>query len=116
MLDGSVWLNNDSSSPLKVYLRQQLKEQGKHTSSLHTHTSIWSTDEVPADGKIFFKKPAKRSSSDKFHGISASSSKKKKTNDGGEEEEEEEKEVKSGKKIKNNSLLSFGGDEEEEEY
>ncbi|XP_072251091.1 uncharacterized protein KIAA1143 homolog [Leuresthes tenuis] len=72
-------------------------------------------DEGPADGKIFFKKPAKRSSSDKFHGISASSSKKKK-NDGGEEEEEEEKEVKSGKKIKNNSLLSFGGDEEEEEY
>ncbi|KAM4580523.1 uncharacterized protein KIAA1143 homolog [Odontesthes bonariensis] len=80
-------------------------------------------DEAPADGKIFFKKPAKRSS-DKFHGISASSSKKKKKNDGRAEEEEEEeekeeekkKEVKSGKKIKNNSLLSFGGDDDEEEY
>ncbi|XP_042280446.1 uncharacterized protein KIAA1143 homolog [Thunnus albacares] len=73
-------------------------------------------DEPPADGKILFKKPAKRSSSDKFQGITASSSKKKKS-DGGEkkEEEEEKKEVKSGKKVKNNSLLSFGGDEEDEE-
>ncbi len=73
-------------------------------------------DEVPPDGKILFKKPAKRSSSDKFQGITASSSKKKKS-DGGEkgEEKEEKKEAKSGKKVKNNSLLSFGGDEEEEE-
>uniref|UniRef100_UPI0037E890CE uncharacterized protein KIAA1143 homolog n=1 Tax=Semicossyphus pulcher TaxID=241346 RepID=UPI0037E890CE len=74
-------------------------------------------DEPPPDGKILFKKPAKRSSSDKFQGITASSSKKKKS-DGGEKEEEDEekkKEVKSGKKVKNNSLLSFGGDEEDEE-
>ncbi|CAJ1061401.1 uncharacterized protein KIAA1143 homolog [Xyrichtys novacula] len=71
-------------------------------------------DEPPSDGKILFKKPAKRSSSDKFQGITASSSKKKKS-DGGEKEEEEKKEVKSGKKVKNNSLLSFGGDEEEED-
>ncbi|KAM7420142.1 hypothetical protein PAMA_014721 [Pampus argenteus] len=69
-------------------------------------------DEPPADGKILFKKPAKRSSSDKFQGITASSSKKKKSEGG---EEEEKKEVKSGKKVKNNSLLSFGGDEEDEE-
>lgn len=90
-------------------------------------------DELPPDGKILFKKPAKRSSSDKFQGITASSSKKRKS-DGGEEkkkkkkvvvdvedeeddekEEVEKKEVKSGKKVKNNSLLSFGGDEEDEE-
>lgn len=73
-------------------------------------------DEPPPDGKILFKKPAKRSSADKFQGITASSSKKKKS-DGGEKEEEEEekKEVKPGKKVKNNSLLSLGGDEEEEE-
>ncbi|XP_022071603.1 uncharacterized protein KIAA1143 homolog [Acanthochromis polyacanthus] len=70
--------------------------------------------EAPPDGKILFKKPAKRSSSDKFQGITASSSKKKKS-DGGEKEEEEKKEGKSGKKIKNNSLLSFGGDEEEDD-
>ncbi|XP_034384440.1 uncharacterized protein KIAA1143 homolog [Cyclopterus lumpus] len=97
-------------------------------------------DKPPADGKILFKKPAKRSSSDKFQGITASSSKKKKRkSDGGEkkkkkkseEEEEEEdeeerveggegvdeekKEVKSGKTVKNNSLLSFGDDEEDED-
>ncbi|XP_068178924.1 uncharacterized protein KIAA1143 homolog [Antennarius striatus] len=71
-------------------------------------------DEAPPDGKILFKKPAKRSSSDKFQGITASTSKKKKT-DGGEKEDEDKKEEKSGKKVKNNSLLSFGGDEEEEE-
>ncbi|KAF3840302.1 hypothetical protein F7725_019019 [Dissostichus mawsoni] len=74
-------------------------------------------DAAPPDGKILFKKPAKRSSSDKFQGIKASSSKKKKSDEEEEEEEGEEvkKEVKSGKKVKNNSLLSFGGDEEEEE-
>ncbi|XP_068592139.1 uncharacterized protein KIAA1143 homolog [Cebidichthys violaceus] len=94
-------------------------------------------DEPPADGKILFKKPAKRSSSDKFQGITASSSKKKKKSDGGQkkklEQEEEQQEVeeeeaaekkevaaekevvKSGKTMKNNSLLSFGGDEEDEE-
>ncbi|XP_062278582.1 uncharacterized protein KIAA1143 homolog [Scomber scombrus] len=81
-------------------------------------------DEPPADGKIVFKKPAKRSSSDKFQGITASSSKKKKKSDGGEKKEEEEGEKKeekkessgkSGKKVKNNSLLSFGGDDDEED-
>ncbi|KAL3060789.1 hypothetical protein OYC64_015185 [Pagothenia borchgrevinki] len=73
-------------------------------------------DAAPPDGKILFKKPAKRSSSDKFQGIKASSSKKKKSDEEEEEEGEEvKKEVKTGKKVKNNSLLSFGGDEEEEE-
>ncbi|XP_059196111.1 uncharacterized protein KIAA1143 homolog [Centropristis striata] len=79
-------------------------------------------DEPVPDGKILFKKPAKRSSSDKFQGITASSSKKKKSDRGEQQEEEEEeeekkkeKEMKSGKKVKNNSLLSFGGDEEEDE-
>lgn len=73
-------------------------------------------DEAPPDGKILFKKPAKRSSSDKFQGITASSSKKKKS-DGEQKDKEEKKEegVKTGKKVKNNSLLSFGGDDEEEE-
>lgn len=66
-------------------------------------------DEPPSDGKIVFKKPAKRSSSDKFQGISASSSKKKK------HEEEGKGESKSGVKVKNKSLLSFGGDDEDDE-
>ncbi|XP_076136399.1 uncharacterized protein KIAA1143 homolog [Alosa pseudoharengus] len=70
-------------------------------------------DEPPSDGKIVFKKPAKRSSSDKFQGISASSSKKKKKHD--DEDEEDKSESKSGAKVKNKSLLSFGGDEEEDD-
>lgn len=78
-----------------------------------SHLSILSADDgPPLDGKILFKKPAKRSSSDKFQGITASSSKKKKSEGG---EKEEKKEVTSAKKVKNNSLLSFGGDEEQEE-
>lgn len=75
------------------------------------HWVLCTGGEPPPDGKILFKKPEKRSSSDKFQGITASSSKKKKS-DG--EKMEGEKEM-SGKKIKNNSLLSFGGDEEEDE-
>ncbi|XP_037533116.1 uncharacterized protein KIAA1143 homolog [Nematolebias whitei] len=67
--------------------------------------------EAPADGKILFKKPAKRASSNQFQGITASSSKKKKSDAG----EKEEKKETSGTKIKNQSLLSFGEDEEEED-
>ncbi|XP_036443663.1 uncharacterized protein KIAA1143 homolog [Colossoma macropomum] len=67
-------------------------------------------EEPPADGKIIFKKPVKRSS-DKFEGITASSSKKKKKS----ESEEMKKDTKSGVKVKNNSLLSFGDDEDEED-
>lgn len=63
-------------------------------------------EQPPADGKILFKKPAKRSS-DKFEGIKASSNSKKKKS-----EKEEKKE--SGVKVKNSSLLSFGDDEEED--
>ncbi|XP_019735566.1 uncharacterized protein KIAA1143 homolog [Hippocampus comes] len=68
------------------------------------------SDDPREDGKILFKKPAKRSSADKFQGITASSSKKKR-----DTVEKEEKVVNSGKKVKNSSLLSFGDDEEEEE-
>ncbi|KAG5271275.1 hypothetical protein AALO_G00177930 [Alosa alosa] len=71
-------------------------------------------DEPPSDGKIVFKKPAKRSSSDKFQGISASSSKKKKKKHD-DEDEEDKSESKSGAKVKNKSLLSFGGDEEDDD-
>ncbi|XP_061677206.1 uncharacterized protein KIAA1143 homolog [Syngnathoides biaculeatus] len=68
-------------------------------------------DEPSPDGKILFKKPAKRSSVDKFQGITASSSKKKRD----AVKKEEKKDVNSAKKVKNSSLLSFGGDEEEVE-
>ncbi|KAI5106404.1 hypothetical protein C0J45_4101 [Silurus meridionalis] len=62
-------------------------------------------EQPPADGKILFKKPAKRSS-DKFEGITASSNSKKK------KENEDKKE--SGVKVKNSSLLSFDDEEEED--
>ncbi|KAM3928288.1 uncharacterized protein KIAA1143 homolog [Leptodactylus fuscus] len=70
-----------------------------------------SKDEEPAplDGKILFKKPAKRSTGDKFTGINASSSKKNK-----HEESKESTSVKSSQKqVRNTSLLSF--DEEDED-
>lgn len=71
-------------------------------------------EKPPSDGKIVFKKPEKRSSSDKFQGISASSSSKKKKKQ--EHDDEEGKgESKSGMKVKNKSLLSFGGDDDDEE-
>uniref|UniRef100_A0A4W5NHX7 Zgc:77056 n=1 Tax=Hucho hucho TaxID=62062 RepID=A0A4W5NHX7_9TELE len=69
-------------------------------------------DKPPADGKILFKKPTKRSS-DKFQGITASSSKKKKS-EGKSEGGDEEKKEKTEKKVKNKSLLSFGEDEDED--
>nr|ACM08459.1 KIAA1143 homolog [Salmo salar] len=70
-------------------------------------------DKTPADGKILFKKPTKRSS-DKFQGITASSNKKKKSEGKSEGGDEEKKEEKSEKKVKNKSLLSFGEDEDED--
>ncbi|XP_060778263.1 uncharacterized protein KIAA1143 homolog [Neoarius graeffei] len=69
-----------------------------------------SNKDEPAEGKILFKKPAKRSS-DKFEGITASSNRKKQK----KSENEEEKKKESGVKVKNSNLLSFGGDEEEED-
>uniref|UniRef100_A0AAY5K462 DUF4604 domain-containing protein n=1 Tax=Esox lucius TaxID=8010 RepID=A0AAY5K462_ESOLU len=71
-------------------------------------------DKPPADGKILFKKPTKRSS-EKFQGITASSSKKKKQSSVTSETDEEktEEKVKLGK-VKNKSLLSFGDDEDED--
>ncbi|XP_029928085.1 uncharacterized protein KIAA1143 homolog [Myripristis murdjan] len=90
-------------------------EEVKKIKDEQRGAAIDKEDEPPADGKILFKKPAKRSSSDKFQGITASSSKKKKSEGGEEEKKKEEKEEKPGKKVKNNSLLSFGGDEEEED-
>ncbi|XP_049585558.1 uncharacterized protein KIAA1143 homolog [Syngnathus scovelli] len=92
-------LNSDEVKHLKE--KEGIKPNGDSEKS----------DEPRSDGKILFKKPTKRSSSDKFQGITASSSKKKRD----VVEKEEKKEVNSVKKVKNSSLLSFGGDEEEED-
>ncbi|KAM5156747.1 uncharacterized protein KIAA1143 homolog [Mantella aurantiaca] len=65
-------------------------------------------DPVPADGKILFRKPIKRTTDSKFSGINATSSKKKKP-----EENQESTSKSSQKQVRNSSLLSF--DEEDED-
>ncbi|XP_070574660.1 uncharacterized protein KIAA1143 homolog [Ptychodera flava] len=62
-------------------------------------------DDSPADGKIKFRKPAKRSSSDTSE-LNASSSKKKK------DSKDKDEKKNSAKKVKNASLLSFDDEEE----
>ncbi|KAG9345118.1 hypothetical protein JZ751_009661 [Albula glossodonta] len=85
---------------------QKIKQDSKPGKPL-----VLLQDDPPADGKIIFKKPTKRSS-EKFQGITASSSKKKKKD---EEKSHKGKEENEGKKVKNSSLLSFGDDDEEDE-
>ncbi|KAM9852367.1 uncharacterized protein KIAA1143 homolog [Aulostomus maculatus] len=119
-LQGMATLGDDSGSDREEELPQivVLKEGDLTTEEvenvkeeMRAKCGAVKDKEPPADGKILFKKPAKRSSLDKFQGITASSSKKKRD----KRDEEKKQEVKSGKKVKNNSLLSFGGDEEQEE-
>lgn len=71
--------------------------------------SLKDEEPAPADGKILFKKPAKRSTGDKFTGINASSSKKKKH----DESKESASATSNQKQVRNTSLLSF--DEEDED-
>ncbi|XP_068944433.1 uncharacterized protein KIAA1143 homolog isoform X1 [Petaurus breviceps papuanus] len=66
---------------------------------------------APADEKIMFRKPAKRSSDEKYLGLTANSRKKKK------DEEKKKGDLvpkNSQKQIKNSSLLSFDEAEEED--
>ncbi|XP_075068584.1 uncharacterized protein KIAA1143 homolog [Mixophyes fleayi] len=78
-------------------IKQQIKESTKDE------------EPVPADGKIMFRKPVKRSTGDKFSGINAASTKKKKL----EESTESTSGKSSQKHVRNSSLLSF--DEEDED-
>lgn len=87
---------------MKVKKRLREKQLGELSKKV--------TEDAPEDGRIMFKKPAKRTSEDKFSGLTATSSKKKK---------EERKSSMSGtgirpEAVKNSSLLSFGDDEEED--
>lgn len=63
-------------------------------------------EELPADGRIVFKKPVKRPSSVKLN----TSSKKKK-----EEKEKTSSSSSKGKKVKNSSLLSFDDEDGDDE-
>ncbi|KAG9476019.1 uncharacterized protein KIAA1143 homolog [Eleutherodactylus coqui] len=90
-----VLKKGDLSAEEVINIKQQLK-------------SSRDEEAAPADGKILFKKPAKRSTGDKFTGINASSSKKKKH----EESKEPTSAASSQKQVRNTSLLSFDEDED----
>ncbi|XP_018426824.1 PREDICTED: uncharacterized protein KIAA1143 homolog [Nanorana parkeri] len=66
-------------------------------------------DPVPADGKILFRKPVKRTTDNRFSGLNATSSKKKKP----EENQESLSSKPSQKQVRNSSLLSFDDEEED---
>ncbi|GCB74530.1 uncharacterized protein KIAA1143 homolog [Scyliorhinus torazame] len=74
-----------------------------------TESSKKSEEAEPEDGKIVFRKPAKRSSDDSFAGLTATSSKKKK-----EERTEPKPSENKLKQVKNSSLLSFDDDEDDD--
>ncbi|XP_078395728.1 uncharacterized protein KIAA1143 homolog [Cetorhinus maximus] len=74
-----------------------------------TESSKKSEEPEPEDGKIVFRKPAKRSSDDNFAGLTATSSKKKK-----EERIEPKNPENKPKQVKNSSLLSFEDDEDDD--
>ncbi|CAO2633051.1 Uncharacterized protein KIAA1143 homolog [Lemmus lemmus] len=68
----------------------------------------------PADGRIMYRKPVKRSSDEKCSGLTASS-KKKKTN---EDDVDRQSSVRknSQKQVRNSSLLSFDNEDENETF
>ncbi|KAI5280974.1 uncharacterized protein KIAA1143 homolog [Manis pentadactyla] len=67
---------------------------------------------APANGRIMYRKPVKRSSGEKYSGLRASS-KKKKTKAKGINEQDSVKK-NSQKQIKNSCLLSFDNEDENE--
>ncbi|XP_060028282.1 uncharacterized protein KIAA1143 homolog [Erinaceus europaeus] len=69
-------------------------------------------DEEPAsaDGRIMYRKPVKRSTGEKYSGLTASS-KKKKTNEG-ETDKQDSVKKNTQKQVKNSSLLSFDNEDE----
>lgn len=87
----------DLSEEEVMKIKQQIKGSAKDDD-----------DPGPADGKILFRKPVKRTTNSKFSGINSTSSKKKKP-----EESQESSSKSSQKQVRNSSLLSF--DEEDED-
>ncbi|CAH6777596.1 uncharacterized protein KIAA1143 homolog isoform X3 [Phodopus roborovskii] len=66
----------------------------------------------PADGRIMYRKPVKRSSDEKSSGLTASSKKKKANEDDINKQNSDRK--NSQKQIRNSSLLSFDNEDENE--
>ncbi|KAB0388905.1 hypothetical protein E2I00_001712, partial [Balaenoptera physalus] len=82
---------------------------------IKTEIKAAKADEEPAsaDGRIMYRKPVKRSSGEKYSGLTASS-KKKKTNEEDEINKQDSVKKNSQKQIKNSSLLSFDNEDENE--
>ena len=91
---------------LPVPLQRESRLQGG------AHRRDQDEEPPPADGRIVYRKPVKRSSDEKCSGLTASS-KKKKTN---EDDVNKQSSVRknSQKQIKNSSLLSFDSEDENE--
>lgn len=80
-------------------IKQDLKESSKATDK----------ESDPEDGKIMFRKPSKRSSDEKYSGLTASSSKKKK-----ETKRNSSTSQNTTKQVKNSNLLSFDDEESDD--
>nr|XP_033786333.1 uncharacterized protein KIAA1143 homolog [Geotrypetes seraphini]XP_033786334.1 uncharacterized protein KIAA1143 homolog [Geotrypetes seraphini]XP_033786335.1 uncharacterized protein KIAA1143 homolog [Geotrypetes seraphini] len=96
-----VLRKGDLTADEAANIKQKIKEDTKSDA-----------EPEPADGKIIFRKPVKRSSDEKYSGLTASSNKKKK------QEEKRSHQDSAGsqssqKQVRNSSLLSFGDDEED---
>ncbi|XP_007899865.1 uncharacterized protein KIAA1143 homolog [Callorhinchus milii] len=105
--------DGDDEQPQVVVIKQgDLTAEEAAKAKLAESSNKKSEEPEPEDGKIVFRKPAKRSSEDKFTGLTATSSKKKK------EEQKEWTDSKDSesrpKQVKNSSLLSFGDDEDDD--
>ncbi|XP_067853766.1 uncharacterized protein KIAA1143 homolog [Heptranchias perlo] len=105
--------DTDDEQPQVVVLRQgDLTADEAAKIKQLTESSKKSEEPEPEDGKIVFRKPAKRSTDDKFAGLTATSSKKKK------EDQKDRTDSKSSenkpKQVKNSSLLSFGDEEDDD--
>ncbi|XP_025941614.1 uncharacterized protein KIAA1143 homolog isoform X5 [Apteryx mantelli] len=93
----------DLTAEEAMKIKQQIKEALKSSES--------DGEPEPADGKIMFRKPTKRSS-EKFSGLNVSSSKKMK---GAKKAKREASTPQSAaKQIKNSSLLSFNDEENDD--
>ncbi|XP_061190718.1 uncharacterized protein KIAA1143 homolog [Saccostrea echinata] len=88
--------DNEDEKPVVVQLREG-------DLSAEEVERLQKTEEPPADGKITFKKPVKRSGEETTE-LKTSTKKKK---------EEKGEKKKSGKAVKNSTLLSFNEDEED---
>ncbi|KAG7255664.1 hypothetical protein CRUP_007776, partial [Coryphaenoides rupestris] len=103
-LDDDSGSDRDDELPQVVVLKKG-DMSADEVKQLKAPEKVEEDEEPPADGKIVFKKPAKRSSAEKFQGITASSSKKKRKSDTGDikekkKEKEEEEEEEEGEKEK----------------